>query len=170
MQIDLGSVLVGALLTLVGALVPHFLTESSGAFKRKRKLRTLLNLLERELQIVEAVTAVPESVSPVNLPSLRLLVDQGLVDLMDTDVRDHSLNVETSLGQMQWLVGVREKMLKDAAPDRKLEVWKVLGADLEGHRLLLRQELTIAQAAVRQQLRALGVTVLERRDTASQGT
>ncbi len=167
MQIDLGSVLVGALLTLVGALVPHFLAESSGAFKRKRKFRTLLNLLERELQIVEAVTAVPESVNPVNLPSLRLLVDRGLVDLMDTDVRDHSLNVETSLGQMQWLVGVREKMLKDAAPDRKPEVWKVLGADLENHRLLLRQELTITQAAVRQQLRALGVTVLERRDAAT---
>ena len=166
MEVDFASLVVGAALTLIGSYTSHRLGFSSDEWRRKRRFRTLLVLLERDLVIAEQIAGPPGSIFPAGLPALDQLLSEGLLDLLDDAARDHSFNARTSLFYTAWFDGFARHMVDGITAPEKLEAWSILKGDLEEQRALAVREIRLALPAVRVQMRRMGVRFVHPRTEA----
>lgn len=150
MVTDAQSVLVGALVALLAVWFTFRLTQAQAEKERREEFRTLLILLNWQIQKIAAQAVRKASPLELQMPAYGMLLAKGLFARLPTNLRDHLLCLEIGVEGANRANGLFWQLLFHMSPAMAGPALDALQADVEKHLVVVRREAAEVGAALDQ--------------------
>jgi hypothetical protein len=144
---DLGSIVTGVVLTLIASWFTVYLTQAKAQKERKEEFRSLLILLNWQVQKIAAQAAPTACPLELKMPAYGMLLDRGFFARLPTQLRDHLLCLEIGIEGTNRANALLWRGSEGIAPQDRETVLKLLRNEVENNLIVVRTEAASVLAA-----------------------